>query len=28
MYSIYIHNPKSKAVTNTINEIKNKKPKF
>ena len=26
MYSIYIYNPKSKAVTNTINKIKNKKP--
>ena len=26
MYSIYIYNPKSKAVTNIINEIKNKKP--
>ena len=28
MYSIYIYNPKSKAVTNIINEIKNKKPNF
>ena len=28
MYSNYIYNPKSKAVTNIINEIKNKKPNF
>ena len=28
MYSIYIYNPKSKAVTNIISEIRNKKPKF
>ena len=28
MYSIYIYNPKSKAVTNIINEIRNKKPNF
>ena len=28
MYSIYIYKPKSKAVTNNINEIKNKNPNF
>ena len=28
MYTFYIYNPKSKAVTNIINEIKNIKPNF
>ena len=28
MYSIYIYNPKSNAVTSIINEIKNRKPNF
>ena len=28
MYSIYIHNPKSKAVTKIIKKIINKNPNF
>ena len=28
MYSIYVYKPKSKAVTNSIREIKNKNPNF
>ena len=28
MYSIYIYNPKSKAVTNNINKIKKRNPNF